>query len=166
MSDTNSPWPAPVPQEPNGDSGAPFSDAWSSGDAPLAGFWMRFVAYLIDTATVALVVLPLRVASFVLHRSNDSSLASLTYIASVAVSVYAYSYWTGVKGGTPLRRALGVYIVDQDNGSFIGMRRGVKRVLMGSVSLVAFLIGYLWMFNNPRKQTWHDIVAKSVVIRR
>lgn len=127
---------------------------------------MRLGAHIIDNLTIALVDLPFRVIADGLDRNGNSGLASLVYIAGVVVSLYAYSYWTGVRGGTPLRCRLGVYIVDQNNGSFIGMKRGLIRILMSYVSALALLIGYFWMLGNPRKQTWHDIVAKSVVIQR
>ena len=30
---------------------------------------------------------------------------------------------------------------------------------------IAFFVGYLWMLWEPRKRTWHDIVADSLVVR-
>ncbi len=132
----------------------------------LAGFWIRFGAHVLDNLTVGLVNLPFRLIADSLDKNGNSGAASLLYFAGIAVSLYAYSYWTGVRGGSPLRRAVGVYIVDQNNGSFIGLRRGFIRILMSYVSTLVLLIGYFWMMGNPRKQTWHDIVAKSVVIRR
>lgn len=166
MSDNNTPWPAPVPQPPSFDPTFPGPDGRPVDNSRLAGFWMRFGAHVIDNLTIALVNLPFRLASDSLDKSGNSGPSSLVYIAGVVVSLYAYSYWTGVRGGTPLRCRLGVYIVDQDSGSFIGMRRGLIRILMSYVSALAVLIGYFWMLGNPRKQTWHDIVAKSVVIQQ
>jgi uncharacterized RDD family membrane protein YckC len=37
---------------------------------------------------------------------------------------------------------------------------------MSYVSQLALLLGYLWMLWDPNKQTWHDKVAQSVVVKR
>lgn len=163
----DTPWPPPPP--PDDLVGVPTFDSSQStpvDNSRLAGFWLRFVAHLIDSITIGLVDLPFRLVADNLDRNGNPGLSTMVYFAGVAVSLYAYAYWTGQRGGTPLRAALGVYIVDANNGSFIGTRRGLKRILMSYVSALALLIGYLWMFSNPRKQTWHDIVARTVVIKR
>lgn len=166
MSDNANSWPAPRPDTSINESSYSGGDNLPVDNSRLAGFWLRFVAHIIDNVTIALVDLPFRLISNSLDNGGSSALASLVYYAGIVVSLYAYSYWTGMRGGTPLRCMLGVYIVDQNNGSFIGMRRGLIRILMSYVSAIVLLIGYFWMLGNPRKQTWHDIVAKSVVIRR
>jgi uncharacterized RDD family membrane protein YckC len=76
------------------------------------------------------------------------------------------AYWIGSRGGSPLRVRLGVLVLDQNDGSFIGTKRAVYRGLMGYVSQLALLLGYLWMLWDPNKQTWHDKVAQSVVVKR
>lgn len=166
MSDNNTPWPAPVPREGTHESSYYGESSMQIDNSHLAGFWVRFGAHLLDNLTVGLVDLPFRLIANAFDRNGNTGMANLFSFAGIAASLYVYSYWTGVRGGSPLRRRIGVYIVDQDTGSFIGMRRGLKRILMSYVSALAVLIGYFWMMGNPRRQTWHDIVAKSVVIRR
>ena len=61
---------------------------------------------------------------------------------------------------------MGVLIIDEQDGSFIGTQRAVFRIIMSYVSGLVLLLGYLWMLWDPKKQTWHDKVAKSVVVRR
>jgi uncharacterized RDD family membrane protein YckC len=65
-----------------------------------------------------------------------------------------------------LRRKLGVFILDEDTGAFIGQRRAAQRIMMSWVSGIVFLIGYLAMLRSPQSQTWHDRVAHSVVVKR
>jgi uncharacterized RDD family membrane protein YckC len=36
---------------------------------------------------------------------------------------------------------------------------------MSSLSALPFFLGYLWMLWEPRKRTWHDIVADSLVVQ-
>jgi uncharacterized RDD family membrane protein YckC len=88
-----------------------------------------------------------------------------TLLGTIA-SFLVLAYWIGSRGGSPLRVRLGVLVLDQNDGSFIGTRRAVYRGLMGYVSQLALLLGYLWMLWDPNKQTWHDKVAQSVVVKR
>ena len=82
------------------------------------------------------------------------------------VSFFALAYWVGTQGGSPLRRKLGVFILDESDGSFIGQRRAAKRIMMSWVSGIVFLLGYLAMLRSPQSQTWHDRVANTVVVKR
>ena len=36
---------------------------------------------------------------------------------------------------------------------------------MSNLSALALFLGYLWMLWEPRKRTWHDIVANSLVVK-
>lgn len=130
---------------------------------PRAGFWMRFLAHICDGITISLVMLPFQIVSGQLGSGANSSLIT---IAGVIFGIYMQAQWTGKRGGTPLRVRLGVLVLDQNDGSYIGTSRAVNRVLMGYVSQAVFMIGYLSMLWNPNKQTWHDKVAKSVVVKR
>ena len=65
-----------------------------------------------------------------------------------------------------MRVRLGVLVLDENDGSYIGTKRAVYRGLMSYVSQLVLLLGYLSMLWDPKKQTWHDKVAKSVVVKR
>ena len=59
----------------------------------------------------------------------------------------------------------GVRVVDADTGAIIGIPRAIVRNLVRIVSGLVFGLGYLWMLWDPRKQTWHDKAANTVVVR-
>jgi uncharacterized RDD family membrane protein YckC len=129
---------------------------------PKAGFWLRFVAYLCDGIMVWLVSIPFAIFS----ASTTGTVAALSQSTQFVVTFIVLAYWIGNQGGSPLRRKLGVLILDQDDGSFIGQRRAAIRIMMSWVSGLVFLLGYLTMLRNPQSQTWHDRVARSVVVKR
>ena len=129
---------------------------------PKAGFWLRFIANLCDGIMVSLVSIPFAIIS----ASTTGTTAALSQAGQFVVSFFALAYWVGMQGGSPLRRKLGVFILDQDDGSFIGQRRAAQRIMMSWVSGLVLLIGYLSMLWNPQSQTWHDRVAHSVVVKR
>ena len=129
---------------------------------PKAGFWLRFIANICDGIMVSIVSIPFAIIS----ASTTGTTAALAQAAQFVLSFFALAYWVGMQGGSPLRRKLGVFILDQDDGSFIGQRRAAQRIMMSWVSGIVFLLGYLAMLRSPQSQTWHDRVARSVVVKR
>ena len=127
---------------------------------PRAGFWLRFVAFICDNVNSLIVSIPASIVGNIIGGKDASNLFSW------AASFLAVAYWTGSAGGSPLRRRLGVIVLDENDGSFIGFRRGAIRVMMSWVSGVCLLLGYLWMIWDRNSQTWHDKVAHTVVVRR
>jgi uncharacterized RDD family membrane protein YckC len=131
-----------------------------------AGFWMRFVAHICDGINSLLIILPFQGLNNILLHNGQDAVASLASVVGGAATIYFLAKWTGERGGSPLRVKTGVLVLDETDGSYIGIRRAFIRVLMGYVSQLVLLLGYFWMLWDPKKQTWHDKVAKSVVVQR
>jgi len=131
-----------------------------------AGFWMRFVAHICDGLNSLLVILPFQILNSILFDNNQKTLASLTSIVGGAATIYVLAKWIGERGGSPLRVKTGVLVLDENDGSYIGIKRALIRILMSYVSQIVLLLGYLWMLWDANNQTWHDKVAKSVVVQR
>lgn len=139
-------WLPPVP--PTFDAGytSPFQQE------ERAGFWMRFLAHICDGLNTLVIILPFQLIGW-------------SMLGAIA-SFFVLAYWIGSRGGSPLRVRLGVLILDENDGSYIGTRRAMYRGLMSYVSQIVLFIGYFSMLWNPKKQTWHDKVAQSVVVKR
>ena len=150
MTDTNTGWGAPEP------TGQPMQHD------DLAGFWIRFLAHVCDGINILPIVLAFDWVALAVGGNAKSTIQLL----GAAAGIYMQARWTGERGGTPLRVRTGVLVVDRTDGSFIGIRRAIVRVLMSYVSQFALLLGYFWMLWDRDKQTWHDKVAGSVVVRR
>jgi uncharacterized RDD family membrane protein YckC len=145
-----------------------------------AGFWMRFLAHLCDGLNSLIVAIPFQLIGLLVSDSSSTSDADgfalfpglgggsydIWSVLGTIATFLVLAYWIGSRGGSPLRVRLGVLVLDQNDGSFIGTKRAVYRGLMGYVSQLALLLGYLWMLWDPNKQTWHDKVAQSVVVKR
>jgi len=72
----------------------------------------------------------------------------------------------GRTGQTWGRRMVGVQVVDATTRKPLGIRRALGRSLFAwIVSGQALSLGYLWMLWDKDKQTWHDKVVGSIVIR-
>ena len=141
---------------------------------------MRFLAHLCDGLNSLIVAIPFQLIGLLVSDSSSTSDADgfalfpglgggsydIWSVLGTIATFLVLAYWIGSRGGSPLRVRLGVLVLDQNDGSFIGTKRAVYRGLMGYVSQLALLLGYLWMLWDPNKQTWHDKVAQSVVVKR
>jgi uncharacterized RDD family membrane protein YckC len=146
---------------------------------PKAGFWLRFIAHICDAINSLIVAIPFELVGMLVSDSSKSDAdgfarlpgygfgsSGLTSVIGTIVTFYVLAYWTGSRGGSPLRVRLGVLVLDENDGSYIGTKRAVYRGLMSYVSQICLLLGYFWMLWNPQNQTWHDRVAHSVVVKR
>lgn len=133
---------------------------------PKATFGIRLVAHIFDAVMVMLVSFPFAIVSTIVEENGSSSGADAITLLGIIVCLGVYSWWIGNQGGSPLRRTIGVLVLDERTGAFIGTKRGVKWVLMSQVSGIVLFLGYFAMLWHPNKQTWHDRVANAVVVKR
>lgn len=87
-------------------------------------------------------------------------------VAGLAGILCYYTIPVGRTGQTLGKRAVGVRVVDAVSGQPIGNGRALGRYLFSAIisGNVCFL-GYLWALWDGRKQTWHDKVVSSVVVK-
>jgi len=186
--------PAPGPFAP-GAYGAPpgYGSGYGAAVAEKAGFWTRFAALLIDGLVTGLFILPAYVALLagpteIESCSLDSSgnidfdgtvqngLCEVPTGGTIAIAVVlgivgfiaVLFYWAKLEGGRGQSlgaQALGIRTVDMANGQPIGGGRAIGRYFARILSALVCYLGYLWMLWDPQKQTWHDKLANSVVVK-
>lgn len=89
----------------------------------------------------------------------------LFVLAGVAFFLYQ-SRRQGTTGATIGKAAVGIKVVDSNTGAYIGFGRSLGRQLFAAfISGNICMLGYLWALWDSRKQTWHDKVVNSVVIK-
>jgi uncharacterized RDD family membrane protein YckC len=93
------------------------------------------------------------------------ALFGLLAVAALAVSLVAAARLEGRRGQTLGAQAAGIRVVDADTGEPIGPARAVGRWFARLVSALACTIGFLWVLVDPQRQTWHDKLTRSVVVR-
>jgi uncharacterized RDD family membrane protein YckC len=118
-----------------------------------AGFWIRLAAALIDGVIILVVSFFLRIVSF----------GFLFTLSPFIVWLY-YWLFTGLKGQTPGKMAVGIKVVDA-GGSLPGLGVAALREILGKiVSSIVFCLGYLWIIWDGEKQGWHDKMAGTYVV--
>ncbi|MDA2945737.1 MAG: RDD family protein [Actinomycetota bacterium] len=179
----------PPPPPPPAYSG---SDVWATDSAGHAGFGARLGAYLLDvvlygivTVVVVVIAVVLGVAAFadcsLVDYSDgtsdivcpDGSPSAALLLGAIAVGVIGvlgvallYLIPLGRTGQTWGRRIVGIKVVRVGTGAAPGFWRAVGRQLFaGIISANVLYLGYLWMLWDSDRQTWHDKVSGTIVVR-
>ena len=121
-----------------------------------SGFWRRAAAFLLDEIIIGVV------GNLLAQVSGDSG--AYGYL-NLILGIAYFSIFEGLKGQTIGGMAANVRVVDADTGAIIGIPRAILRNVARILSGLVFGLGYFWMLWDPRKQTWHDKIAKTVVVR-
>lgn len=129
----------------------------------LAGFWTRLAAQLLDAAWMLPLGIGLvMVGEFVQGGRGLSPGADvlLQFISALIILIF----WAA-RQATPGKILLRLRVVDAENGTTPPWPRLVARYLGYIVSGLPLGLGYLWMLWDPRKQCWHDRIARTLVVQ-
>jgi uncharacterized RDD family membrane protein YckC len=179
------PGPGDLPPPPFVQPPAPPEDPAAAGfsytPAPYyGGFWLRFVAYVIDSVIVAIpswivgtIVGAIINASRVPSDVSGSAVSNLPpgallvilslYVILLIWAVGYFVYFWSI-GATLGMRVLRLRVVDADTGRPIGIARALLRYLGFFISSLVCYIGLIWAAFDTRKQGWHDKIANTVVL--
>jgi uncharacterized RDD family membrane protein YckC len=151
------------------------SSSSSSPEAPsvasleYAGFWSRFLAFIIDTLIVTVVLVPLMIAIygrqyFSLERQLSGQAGGVwDWVINIALAVAAILFWR-YRGATPGKMAISAKIADARTGGAPSTGMLILRFFAYIVSMLPLGLGFLWIAFDRRKQGFHDKIAGTVVI--
>ena len=118
-----------------------------------AGFWRRFGALIIDGVILAVVSLVFKIISL-----NSIGISVLLAI------LYQPFFESSELQASPGKALLNMRITDL-KGQRISFKKAVIRYVMRIVSSMIVCIGFLMMLFTEKKQTLHDVVAETLVVR-
>ncbi len=82
------------------------------------------------------------------------------------IVAFIYLRALGKTGQTWGRKIVGIKVIGETTGEPIGFGRALGRQLFASfISAQIVYLGYLWMLWDDKKQTWHDKVVSSIVVK-
>ncbi len=142
------------------------------------GLWRRAVAYGVDKTILQFICLILLLAgmlatglSLPAHRSGrllvdllDGPFLAFYYAVTVFVDMVYFTWFHGATGQTPGKMLVKLRVI-QPSGEPIGFGTAFLRWVGYIISSAVFLIGFLWVAFDRRKQGWHDKIAGTVVVR-
>lgn len=91
------------------------------------------------------------------------------FIAYLAISGAYYIYLHASRGQTVGKMAMKIKVIDEQTGELIDYgRAAVRWAIPQALSLftcgIAGILNGLWPLWDPKRQTWHDKVARTVVV--
>ncbi len=139
-----------------------------------AGFWIRFLAFMIDSILTMVIVWPILywlygkdyfLKAFGLSEANSMFAGPADPLLNYLLPAIAVVVFWIARQATPGKMALSTKIVDADSLGPLTKGQAIGRYLGYYVSIFGLFIGFLWIAFDPRKQGWHDKLARTVVIR-
>lgn len=177
---------AAVARAPLSGGVAPLSAHVAVARVEYAGFWLRFVAYLIDSVVMGLAVVAVLIPLIFLTglgallgqiRSEEDLgdagfffIIGLIFLAATASLVVTWLYhalmeaseWQATVG----KKALGLVVTDMA-GERVSFGRATGRHFAKIITnMVPLAIGYIMAGFTEKKQALHDMIAGCVVLRR
>ena len=141
-----------------------------AGSVEYAGFWRRLLAVFIDVILLLCVTMPLLGAiygwDYFLDESRSLFPSGAEFFISYVLPALATIVFWKTRQATPGKMMLSMKIVDAETGGPMSGGQAVGRYFAYFVSAIVFMLGYLWVAFDPRKQAWHDKLAGTVVVVR
>jgi uncharacterized RDD family membrane protein YckC len=128
----------------------------------LAGFWRRAFANIIDLIWLLPLALLLGALAEAVNGGEMSGAGEL--MNNVITGLVVLLFWVE-RGATPGKLVLGIRIIDVETGGTPPMGRLVLRYLGYIVSAIPLGLGYFWMLWDARRQTWHDKIGGTLVVK-
>ena len=172
----------------NSSSGSPEAPA---RNFEYVGFWKRFIAFVIDSLVVLVVLVPLmllvhkgsdwaRLANYVQQAVEQSAAGGnpdvagsvgrlgfagpFDFLIQVVLPIVALLMFWKFHSATPGKMAIAAKIIDAKNGGEPSNRQLLVRFLGYFVSMLPLGIGFLWIGIDKRKQGFHDKIAGTLVV--
>ncbi len=139
---------------------------------PKAGFWIRFVAYSIDSLILGGVQLVLGlILGFSigimgdLTAEGEAAMSVVTWLFGAVVSIAYAVFFIGHCGQTPGKMALRIKVIMTDGRDVTYGKAALREILGKFVSGILLGIGYLMVAFDSQKQGLHDKIANTYVIK-
>jgi uncharacterized RDD family membrane protein YckC len=151
----------------------------ASTDTVYVGFWARVLASIIDTIWLTIVLVIVIGAFFGQEYLTGAMMAGDPAAASAAASGAAMAFavqfilpialilafWI-YKSATPGKMVISAEIVDAKTMGKPSVGQFIVRYIGYYISAFVFMLGFLWVAFDKRKQGWHDKIAGTLVVKK
>lgn len=155
-----------------------------------AGFWIRFVASIIDTIIVGL---PLVYLVYIISNGNYLNITSLAdafkyaqagninmtmyylnqnsnnslfweIVMEILLASVVTVFWKNFRGATPGKKMMGIHIVDAKTFQPITTSQAIVRFIGYIISTLPLCFGFIMIGLRKDKRGLHDLIAGTCVI--
>jgi uncharacterized RDD family membrane protein YckC len=138
----------------------------------LAGFWRRLAGAFLDWLLVGIVASAIGALFGLDTFSSPADQGDRLRIQAnltgpfILVELVYFTYFHATSAGQSIgNKIMGIRVLDAGNGRPLPYVRAFARALMSNVSALPCFLGFFWALWDRRQQTWHDMVADSVVVK-
>ena len=132
------------------------------------GFWKRVMATFTDTIIWLLISVPIMLSVYGVGYFHSDEYAQgwvdvlINQVLPIVLVIFLWLRYAA----TPGKMIFHAVIVDAKTFGPMSVQQAIIRYLGYIPSLLVLGLGFLWAAFDERKQTWHDKLAKTVVIKR
>jgi uncharacterized RDD family membrane protein YckC len=120
----------------------------------LAGLGTRFIALFIDGCIIGVI----GGIIFSILRDPGGIVSFILYVG------YNWYFWTRKNGQTPGKSLMKIRVIKK-NGMPIQDADAIVRAVGYYFSGIVFGLGFFWAFWDEDRQTWHDKLASTYVVK-
>jgi uncharacterized RDD family membrane protein YckC len=127
----------------------------------------RLQAYVIDDILISLLVVVAFWENFAALSQDMSALIQYLNSLFVIIAIMKVSYQTlflTLYGATLGKMVAKIAVIEVDSFGKPSPITALSRSVVRIVSEMLFYFGFIWVFFNPARQTWHDKAGKTIVI--
>ncbi|WP_020699111.1 RDD family protein [Reyranella massiliensis] len=139
------------------------------GQVAYGGFWVRFLAYIIDSILLNIVIgIIAAIMGVNIFDMNPEDAADFNPMFSVVVVVIVWLYFalmeSSERGATLGKMALGLRVVS-NSGQRLSFLNATGRYFAKILSAIILCIGFLMIAFTDRKRGLHDMIAGTLVVK-
>lgn len=138
------------------------------------GFWIRFVAALLDIV-IWLVIVAILV--FILYTTNlldihqiQNSKQEINYSYTILYLTLYIIYYPLAESSQKMQGTLGKYILGlkivKSDGNRMSFLRAIARHFAKGISFLPLALGFIMVAFNKNKRGLHDIICNTYVVRK
>ncbi len=157
-------------QAPQASSG--FPPPGSGLEVPYAGRGARLIAFIIDWIIVGFIVGAFYVVGFNILSGHflwltfdgGSTIGMAVMVVGFVIGFFWRPWFWSHGGQTPGYRITKMQVIRAADGDDLSFVTGIVRLIGYAVDAVVFMLGFIWILFDAKRQGWHDKMAGTVVI--
>ena len=146
----------PLTRPPSGRTAITSTSAGAPAGLRPAGFWIRFLAYLIDAVILGVINY---VIGLLIGQNNTAWGSLISFLVDLAY----FSYFWSQRGQTLGMMITNLRVIRTD-GSQLTWGRAIGRYFALVLSFLILFIGVIMVAFDSRKQGLHDKIADTLVV--
>lgn len=144
--------------------GYPQGQSGYGGRPPLAGWWSRFAALLLDFIIISIPYGVLLGIGGGIGGGAGSAVAVLGVLVALGLGLFKL-YKEGTTGQWIGKKAVGISLLREADGQPLGFGMAFVRYLAHFVDSIACYLGWLWPAWDAKKQTFADKICSTLVVK-